>query len=159
MKKTLFLVRCAAVAAIYFVLTFLFQPISFGIVQFRIAEILTILPFFMPEAIPGLFVGCLLSNIVGGNGLADVIVGSLATLIAAFMTYKIRRPYLAPLPPVLVNVVLVGPMLSVVLGQPLWLAMGSLLLGQGVVCYVGGLPLLYLLQKVPFFANGGKLRS
>ena len=79
--SVLFLVQSAMIAAIYVVLTIVFAPISFGQIQFRIAEALTILPAFTPAAIPGLFVGCLIGNILGGAILPDIIVGSKATLL------------------------------------------------------------------------------
>ena len=82
-KKVTFLTQAAMIAAIYVVLTFVFAPISFGEVQIRISEMLTVLPVFTPAAIPGLFVGCLIGNITGGGLLPDVIFGSLATLIGA----------------------------------------------------------------------------
>ena len=78
-KKVTFLTQAAMIAAIYVVLTFVFAPISFGEVQIRIAEMLTVLPVFTPAAIPGLFVGCLIGNITGGAMLPDVIFGSIAT--------------------------------------------------------------------------------
>ena len=74
--SVLFLVQSAMIAAIYVVLTIVFAPISFGQIQFRIAEALTILPAFTPAAIPGLFVGCLIGNILGGAILPDIIVGA-----------------------------------------------------------------------------------
>ncbi|MGI6169399.1 MAG: QueT transporter family protein [Christensenellales bacterium] len=150
-KKILYLVRGAILAALYVALTMLFQPISFGVVQFRISEILTVFPFFLPEAIPGLFVGCVISNLLGGNGLLDVIFGSLATLAAAYLTFRCRQKWLAPLPPVLVNAIVVGAMLHYTLSWPLLVSMLSVGLGQLVVCYGGGLPLLYLLDKSPGF--------
>ena len=85
--SVLFLVQSAMIAAIYVVLTIVFAPISFGQIQFRIAEALTILPAFTPAAIPGLFVGCLIGNILGGAILPDIIVGSMATLLGAIFTY------------------------------------------------------------------------
>ena len=84
--SVLFLVQSAMIAAIYVVLTIVFAPISFGQIQFRIAEALTILPAFTPAAIPGLFVGCLIGNILGGAILPDIIVGSMATLLGAIFT-------------------------------------------------------------------------
>ena len=86
------------IAALYVTLTVALSPISFGPVQFRVAEALTLLPFFMPEAIPGLFVGCFLSNLAGGFGLIDIIVGSGATLFAAWLTSKMPNIWLAALP-------------------------------------------------------------
>lgn len=82
-SRTYFMVYAAAIAAIYTVLTMVFAPISFGPVQFRISEALCILPFFTPAAVPGLFIGCLLSNLLCGAAALDIIFGSLATLIGA----------------------------------------------------------------------------
>lgn len=83
-QKVTFMTQAAMIAAIYVVLTYVFAPFSFGEVQVRIAEALTILPLFTPAAIPGLFVGCLIGNILGGAVLPDILCGSLATLIGAF---------------------------------------------------------------------------
>ena len=80
-KNTMFLVQAAAIGAIYVVLTLLFAPLSYGEVQVRFSEALTILPYFTPAAIPGLFVGCILSNLLGGAIPVDIIFGSIATLI------------------------------------------------------------------------------
>ena len=87
-KGTLFMVQAAAIAAVYVVLTTVFAAFSFGEVQVRISEAMTILPVFTPAAIPGLFVGCLISNFLGGAILLDVIFGSIATLIGAVFTWK-----------------------------------------------------------------------
>ena len=97
-KSVLFMAQAAMIAAIYVVLTIVFAPFSFGEVQVRIAEALTILPVFTPAAIPGLFIGCLIGNILGGALLPDIIFGSLATLIGALFTYLLRKrsKFLAP---------------------------------------------------------------
>lgn len=84
-KNVAFMTQAAMIAAIYVVLTYVFAPFSFGEVQIRIAEALTILPVFTPAAIPGLFVGCIVGNILGGAILPDIIFGSIATLIGAFL--------------------------------------------------------------------------
>ena len=89
-QKVTFMTQAAMIAAIYVVLTYVFAPFSFGEVQIRIAEALTILPVFTPAAIPGLFVGCIVGNILGGAILPDIIFGSIATLIGAFFTYQLR---------------------------------------------------------------------
>ena len=86
-KNITFMTQAAMIAAIYVVLTYVFAPFSFGEVQIRIAEALTILPAFTPAAIPGLFVGCFIGNTLGGAILPDIICGSLATLIGACFTY------------------------------------------------------------------------
>lgn len=79
----------AMIAAVYLVLTMIFYVTSFQPLQSRLAEALTVLPYFTPVAIPGLFVGCVLANILGGNGIWDVVIGSLSSLLAAFLTYKL----------------------------------------------------------------------
>jgi len=90
-KSTLFLVQAALIAAVYVVLTLVFAPFSYGEIQVRISEALTILPFFTPAAIPGLFVGCILANLLGGAIPLDIAFGSIATLIGAVFTYKLRN--------------------------------------------------------------------
>ena len=77
------MVQGAAIAAVYVVLTMAFRPISFGPVQFRISEALCVLPYFTPAAVPGVFLGCLISNLLGGAAALDVVFGSLATLMGA----------------------------------------------------------------------------
>lgn len=108
-KKILFMAQAAMIAAIYVVLTILFAPFSFGEVQVRISEALTILPVFTPAAIPGLFIGCFISNMIGGGILPDMIFGSLATLTGAVFTWQLRNKsrFLAPLPPILANTIIV----------------------------------------------------
>jgi uncharacterized membrane protein len=142
----------AMIAAVYLVLTLIFYVISFQPLQSRLAEALTVLPYFTPVAIPGLFVGCILANIIGGNGIWDVVVGSLASLLSAYLTYKIsynkpKRKLLAPLPPVLVNAVAVGIMLSILLKVPLIPTMVSVGIGQILACYVLGYPLMVIIEK------------
>ena len=96
-NSTRSLTRAALIAAIYALLTVIFQPISFGAVQFRISEALTLLPVLMPDAVPGLFIGCLLSNLLGGGVWFDVLLGSAATLLAALfqaMAHALTKPLL-----------------------------------------------------------------
>lgn len=103
-----FITQAAVIAAIYVVLVVIFNYISFGPVQFRIAEALTILPYFTPAAIPGLFVGCIIANILGGAIVWDVVFGSIATLIGAIGTYLLRKhKWLAPVPPIVANTIIV----------------------------------------------------
>ena len=98
--KVLFIAQAAMIAAIYVVLTLIGASFSYGEVQVRISEALTILPAFTPAAIPGVFLGCLISNILGGCILPDIIFGSLATLVGAVFTWMLRNKskYLAPIP-------------------------------------------------------------
>ena len=105
--RGLFSVRSLAVsglvAAVYAVVTLLFAPLSYGQIQVRVSEALTVLPFLLPQAVPGLFVGCFIANFIGGFGIIDVVLGSFATLIAALITAWMPNVYLAALPPVVVN--------------------------------------------------------
>ena len=104
----------AAVAALYALLTYFGSifGLTYGPVQFRFAEALCVLPFLFPTAAPGLFVGCLIANLLSPYGLVDVVCGSAATLIAALITARVRHRWLAPLPAVLSNGVIIGAMLA-----------------------------------------------
>jgi uncharacterized membrane protein len=151
-KKVKMLTTSAMIAAVYLVLTLIFYLTSFAPYQSRLAEALTVLPYFTPLAIPGLFVGCILSNIIGGYGLWDVVIGSLSTLLAAYLTYKLtfkkpKRKWLAPIPPVIVNAVIVGIELSILSDAPLFITMLSVGGGQIIACYLIGYPLMHLIEK------------
>ena len=149
-KKTLFLVQAALIAAIYVVLTVVFAPFSFGEVQVRIAEALTILPVFLPAAVPGLFVGCFLGNMLGGAVLPDIIFGSLATLIGALGTRALRKahPFLAPIPPIAANTVIVPFVLTsaYAVDLPIPFMMLTVGIGEVVSCGIFGLVLYYALN-------------
>ena len=155
-KNTKLLVQAAAIAAVYVVLTMVFAPFSFGEVQVRISEALTILPFFTPAAIPGLFVGCLIGNILGGAILPDIIFGSLATLIGAVFSWMLRKNrYLVPIPPIVSNAVIVPLVLRFGYGINLPIPMMMLTVGIGEVisCGVLGLILLFALEKANAKSN------
>ena len=135
------LAQGAAIAALYVVLTLIFAPISFGEMQVRISEALTILPLFTPAAIPGLFLGCVLANLLGGAVIWDVIFGSLATLIGAAVGYLLRRNrWLVPLPAVLSNAIIVPFVLRYGYGVtlPIPLMMVYVAVGEILSCYVLG---------------------
>ena len=150
-EKVLFLTQAAMIAALYVVLTLVFQAISFGEIQVRIAEALTILPVFTPAAIPGLFIGCLIGNVIGGSILPDIIFGSLATLIGAYFTYLLRRQnkFLAPLPPIISNIIIVPFILRYAYGFNLPIPFMMLTVGMGEVisCGVLGMIIYTPLQK------------
>ena len=155
--KTMFIVRSAVIAALYAALTLALYPISFGAVQFRVSEALTLLPIVMPEAMPGLFVGCLVSNLIGSATPWDIIFGSLATLIAAILTYATRRnKILAAFWPVLCNTVIVGLVLALTLDLPVFLTMGEVGLGELAVVYTVGMAMLAALKRVPKKLLGGQ---
>ena len=150
-KGVLFMIQAAMIGAVYVVLTFLFAPLSFGEIQFRISEALTILPIFTPAAIPGLFVGCLLGNFLGGALLPDVIFGSIATLIGAVFTYLIGKKsrFLAPMPPIISNVLIVPFVLRYAYGVtlPIPFLMLTVGIGEVISCGVLGLLLAAVLGK------------
>ena len=147
MIKLNYLVRATMIAAIYVVLNIIFAPISYGPIQVRIAEALVILPFIDPSAIMGLFLGCILANVIGPLGMIDIIGGSLCTLIAAYLTHKVKNPKLAPLPPVLINAFGVSIYLHLLFDLPYWITVLYIGLGEVIACYVLGYPLLILLIK------------
>ena len=132
----------AVIAAVYVVLTVIFAPISFGPMQVRIAEMLMILPMFTPAAVPGLFIGCIIANMLGGAIALDVIFGSLATLIGAWVGYLLRRNrWLVPIPPIISNALIVPFVLKYGYGFteiPLPLMMVYIAVGEIVGCYILG---------------------
>ena len=146
-KSLKMIVQAAIIAAIYVVLTIAFAPISYGHIQVRISEVLTVLPAFTPAAIPGLFIGCIVANIYGGAGIIDIVFGSLATLIAAVLSRKMPKRWLVPLPPVVVNGIVIGWVLNYAFGYPLFFTMLTVALGQLVACYGLGYPLMVILEK------------
>jgi len=145
--KTKRIVYSGLVAALYVVLCTVFQPISFRAVQFRVAEALTVLPFLDPVFIPGIFVGAFISNIIGGMGAWDIWLGSALSLFAAWLTYKMPKKALAPLPPVLVNAFGVSLYLSPLLNINYWYSVFFIGVGEAAVVYVIGLPLLTVFSK------------
>lgn len=146
------MVQAAMIAAIYVVLTFVANAFGFAnyVVQVRFSEALTILPYFTPAAIPGLFVGCILSNILTGCLPLDVVFGSLATLIGACGTYALRKhKWLAPLPPIVANTIVVPFVLAYVYQFEGSIPYFMLTVGAGEVisCGILGMILLFALDK------------
>ena len=141
-SQVLKLTQGAMIAALYVVLTMAFAPISFGPMQLRIAEALTILPLFTSAAVPGLFAGCILANILGGGVIWDIIFGSLATLIGAWLGYKLRENrWLVPLPAVVSNTLIIPFVLRYGYGVadiPLPLMMVYIAAGEVAGCYILG---------------------
>ena len=146
------LVQGAIIAAIYALLTIFLAPISSGLIQCRVSEAMCILPYFTFSAVPGLFIGCLLANLLTGMAAYDVVFGSLATLLAAYLTYALRNKvpkYLAPMPSVVVNALVVGWLLTSIYGFEVsfWVAAGYVAIGQAIACFALGLPLMSLLER------------
>lgn len=150
-SSTLFIAHAAVIGAIYVVLTLVFAPLSFGEVQIRFSEALTILPYFTPAAIPGLFVGCIIANLFGGAIPIDILFGSIATLIGAVFTYRLRHSsrFLAPLPPIIANTVIVPLVLYYGYGinLPIPLMMLTVGIGEVISCGVLGMIVLTALSK------------
>ena len=152
-KNVLFVTQAAMIAAIYVILTYLAAAlgISSGIIQVRFSEALTILPFFTPAAIPGVFIGCLVSNFLTGACLLDVILGSLTTLVAAVISYKMRKyKYAVCIPPILANTLVIPWILRYGYGMTddfipfMMLTVG---IGEVISCGILGCALLVALNR------------
>ena len=151
-RRTLYVTQAAMIAALYVVLTMIAN--AFGLanyaIQVRFSEGLTILPFFTPAAIPGLYAGCMISNILVGAMPLDVIFGSLATLIGALGTYLLRKwKWLAPLPPIVANTIIVPLVLTYVyqFEGSLSYFMVTVGIGEIISCGMVGMSLLFALEK------------
>ena len=152
MKKTRKITQAAIIAALYVVLTFVAYTLGLasGVIQIRLSEALTILPYFTPAAIPGLFVGCIVSNILTGCALWDIIFGSIATLLGALGTYALRKyKWCAPIPPILSNTIIVPFVLVYAYGVTDALPFLAFTVGMGEVLSAGvlGMILLKSLEK------------
>lgn len=144
--------QAAMIAALYVILTLLTNLLGLanGVIQIRISEALTVLPLYFPAAVPGVFVGCLISNLLTGCALWDVVFGSLATLIAAFITSKMHKfKYLATLPPVIANTLIIPPILKIVYTVPdaMWFIYLTVFIGEIISCTVLGTGLITLIEK------------
>ena len=151
-SKALFIAHAAIIAALYVVLTLIANALGLAnyAIQVRFSEALTILPYFTPAAIPGLFVGCILSNILTGCMPLDILFGSIATLLGAIFTYKLRKwKFLAPLPPILSNTIIVPLVLSFVyrFEGTIWYFAITVGIGEIISCGILGLLLLSVLGK------------
>ena len=136
--STTFMTQAAMIAAIYVVITMVFAPFSFGEVQIRISEALVVLPMFTPAAIPGLFIGCIIANLLGRAIVFDVVFGSMATLIGAIGTYLLRKnKWLAPIPPIVANALIVPFVLKYGYAVPLPIPFMMLTVGVGEVISCG----------------------
>ena len=151
-KTTRYLTQGAIIAELYVVLTFIANALGLanGVIQVRFSEALTILPFFTPAGIPGLTIGCLLSNILTGCSIFDIIFGTLATFIGAVFTYLLRKhKFLAPVPPIVANVLIIPPVLKIAYGaaDSLPFLMATVGIGEVISCGVLGMLLLFALNK------------
>ncbi|MCK4223953.1 MAG: QueT transporter family protein [candidate division Zixibacteria bacterium] len=148
--STRYIAQVGIIASLYAAVTIALAPISYGPIQVRISEALTVLPYLTPAAIPGLFVGCVVANIYGGLGIYDIVGGSLCTLLAAFLTYllaRTRKPILAPLPPIIVNALGVSLYLHFLFQLPYWITVAYIAIGEIGACFVLGYPLLLIILR------------
>jgi uncharacterized membrane protein len=155
------LTLAAVVAALYTVLGYFGDVfgLTYGAVQIRFAEALTVLPFLFPATAPGLVIGCLLTNLLSPYGPVDVIFGTLATAIAAFLTMKMPKWYLAALPPIVVNMLILPPIWAWAetgaVNSAFWVACGynavTFAIGEAIACYVLGTLLLKAMSKIGYF--------
>ena len=151
--KALFITHAAIIAALYVVLTYLASMLglSNGVIQIRFSEALTILPFFTLAAVPGLFIGCLIANILAGAVIWDIVFGSIATLLGAVFTYLLRKKtkWLAPVPPILANTLIVPFVLVYAYGVPdgLPYLMATVGIGEVISCGILGMMLLRCLER------------
>lgn len=163
-KHLNYIISAALIAAAYAALTFLSGVfgLAFGPVQLRLSEVLTILPVFTPAAIPGLAVGCFISNI-GSFNVIDMVFGTLATLAAAFLTYYLRNvkfkgvPFLALLPPVIINAVVIGFEIAIFFMPDtsfIWaflISAAQIGISQFIVCFIFGIPFYLAFNKYNIF--------
>ncbi len=149
--------KIAVIAAIYFLLTYFFPAFSYGPFQLRIGESLAVLPILFPEAVFGLTIGCLLSNIVSVYGWLDMVFGTLATFLASLTSFFLGKilkgkscaPFVAALPPVLFNAIIL-PLVWFLYGveENFFVMLGSILLTQAVMIYGLGVPFYYALRRI-----------
>ena len=146
-KQTVWIARIAIMAALYVVLTLISYPFSYGLINFRISEVLMLLCFYNKKYIPSVTIGCLLSNIISTVDPFDMLFGTLATLIAAVIMSFIKNRIISSIIPVVVNALIVGVELWDFLKEPLLLCIGSVALGEIVVVMILGNVLFYFLEK------------
>ena len=153
-KKIRYLTEAAIVAALYVVLTLFSKPLTFGFVEVRFSEALCVLPFLMPNSVWGLFIGCFIANIFNGS-IIDILVGSLATLIGAYLASKIKIKWLCPIPTILSNTILIPFVIMNYSGvwniSSYMLAAGGVLVSEIASVYIVGMILLLALEKNKLF--------
>lgn len=155
--SALYVTKAAVIAALYVALTWLSSLVGLSgqnVIQFRLSEALTVLPFFTSAAIPGITIGCLLANILTGALPWDIVFGTLASLLGALGTYALRKyKWLAPIPPILANTLIVPFVLQYAYGftDAWWYLALTVLIGEFVMCGVLGMLLLLAIEKRNLF--------
>lgn len=147
MHRAQYITRAAVVAAIYVIITYLLKPISYGPLQVRISEVLTLLPMVESSAVFGLFAGCFIANLLGGMGPWDIYLGSLITLISAYLTSKTDNPFLGAVPPIILNMFGVSFYVSKLSGTPYYLTALMIGIGQFIAVACIGIPIFLTMKK------------
>ncbi len=161
-KTTLYITQAAVIAALYVALTYVSNALglAYNAIQFRLSEVLTVLPVFTPAAIPGLAIGCIIANISSPFGVADIICGSVATLSAAVVTRLCRNvtlkgvPVLSTIPPVLFNAVIIGLEIwffSERTPEIFFVSALEIAAGQLIMCVAAGIPFMQAVRKTRVF--------
>ena len=161
-KTTLYITQAAVIAALYVALTYVSNSLglAYNAIQFRLSEVLTVLPVFTPAAIPGLAIGCIIANISSPFGVADIICGSVATLSAAVISRLCRNitlrgiPVLSTIPPVLFNAVIIGLEIwffSERTPEIFFISALEVAAGQLVMCVFAGIPFMQAVKKTRVF--------
>lgn len=139
--------RIGIIAAIYVVLTYVFQGLSFLPMQLRLAEALTLLPMLFPEAVWGIGIGCFIANLLSPAGLIDVILGSLTSTLAAYITYRFRWRVAGYTAPIILNAVIISAYLRLLANLPYLITALGIAFSQTVVVFGLGYPLLWYLKR------------
>lgn len=147
MGKVQYMIRAALIAAIYVIITYILKPISYGPLQIRISEALTLLPVVESSAVLGLFIGCFMANLLGGMGPWDIYLGSLITLVSAYLTSKTDNPFLGAIPPIVLNMFGVSLYVSKLSGIPYFLTALTIGVGQFIAVLGIGIPIFIAMKK------------
>jgi len=157
-KSVRYIIRASIIAALYASITYLLKPISYGPVQVRVSEALTLLPLIENSAIPGLFVGCFLANLLGEYGPWDLYFGSFITLIAAYLTSKMPNPFLGALPPIILNALGVSYYLSLLSNMPYIITVFYIGVGEFISVGLIGIPLFFFIKRTGLIKYFDKAR-
>ena len=147
MNRSTYIARAAIIATIYALVTYMLKPISYGPIQVRLSEAFVLLPLLEKAAVPGLFIGCMLANILGGLGVWDIYLGSLITLVAAYLTSKMPGPWLGAIPPILLNAFGVSFYLSILYKVPYSITAMYIGIGEFIAVVGVGIPLFYAIIR------------
>lgn len=148
MKRTQYFTRAAVIAAIYVIITYLLKPISYGPFQIRISEMLTLLPVVESSAVLGLFVGCFIANLLGGMGPWDIYLGSIITLVSAYITSKTDNIFIGAIPPIVLNMLGVSYYVSKLSGIPYLYTVLTIGIGQLIAVAGIGIPVFTMMKKM-----------